>query len=274
MPKRTESLMTESLCHLILVVTTLLSGSVLAAPEATYLLLPGGNFVSHLALDGAQVSIRIVPFLMRMTLVTEADYQGFVQTHPAWQRDKISPLYATGPYLGTWQTPLTPGVNIDPRSPVTEISWFAARAYCASENARLPTWYEWEYAAAANRYHNDARNSSSRHATLLRDILNRTGQIASAIKQHPANFYGLYDMNTLVWEWVNDYAALFLNADARNPDQQNLLQLCGGSALAFNDRSDYPLMMRVAALSAMQPSDVSNNIGFRCVRDLPQENVP
>ena len=260
--------------YLVLAATALLSGPILAAAGATYRLLPGGNFVSHLALDSAQVPMRITPFFMRTTLVTEAEYLVFVQSHPAWRRDKVSPLYAAGAYLSSWQAPLALGIGVDPHSPVTNVSWFAARAFCANENARLPDWYEWEYAAAANQNQNDARNDSSRNETLLHDILNHTGHAAGAIKQHPANFYGLYDMNSLIWEWVDDYAALFLNADARNPDQQNLLQLCGGSALAFNDRSDYPLMMRVAALSAMQPSDVSDNIGFRCVRDLPQENTP
>ncbi len=274
MPKRTEPLMIERLCCLILTATALQASPIFAAPEAAYRLLPGGNFISHLALDGAQVPIRIAPFFMRTTLVTEAEYLVFVQSHPAWRRDRVSPLYAAGDYLSSWQTPLTLGIDIDPHSPVTNISWFAARAYCANENARLPTWYEWEYAAAADQHQSDTRNDSSRNAALLHDILNHTGSAASAVKQHPANFYGLYDMNPLIWEWVDDYAALFLNADARNPDQQNLLQLCGGSALAFNDRSDYPLMMRVAALSAMQPSDVSDNIGFRCARDLPQENTP
>jgi formylglycine-generating enzyme required for sulfatase activity len=35
--------------------------------------------------------------------------------------------------------------------PVTQVSWFAAQAYCEAQHARLPDWYEWELAAAEKR---------------------------------------------------------------------------------------------------------------------------
>ncbi len=236
-------------------------------PGPEYCVLPGGEFVSALSLDGARTPISIAPFAMRTTPVTQADFLAFVQAHPEWRRDRVSRLYAAGDYLHSWQDPLTLGEHIDPQQPVTEVSWFAARAYCASENAHLPDWYEWEYAAAADAPRSDARSDSLRNAQILQTLLRHTGQPPSPVGHTAANYYGLHDMNTSIWEWVNDYAALFVNADARDPDQQNLLSLCGGSALAFEDRSAYPLMMRVAALSAMNPSDVSGNIGFRCVRN-------
>ncbi len=138
----------------------------------------------------------------------------------------------------------------------------------------MPTWYQWEYTAAADATRIDARDDPSWSARILHALLARTGHAPGAVGKGTADLYGLHDMNTLVWEWVDDYAAMFVNADARDPDQANLLKLCGGSALAFENHAAYPLMMRVAALSAMKPVDVSGNIGFRCVRDVTRGETP
>ena len=40
---------------------------------------------------------------------------------------------------------------------MVQVSWFAASAYCEAQGARLPTWNEWEYAAAADETRRDAR---------------------------------------------------------------------------------------------------------------------
>ena len=50
------------------------------------------------------------------------------------------------------------GREARPDQPVTRVSWFAARAYCEAAGARLPTWYEWEFAAAADEHRPDARS--------------------------------------------------------------------------------------------------------------------
>ncbi len=245
-----------------------------AAASAEYRVVPGGTFVSALSLDGSGAPVKIAGFEMRPVPVSIGDYLVFIRAHPEWRRDRVSPLYADSGYLASWAGPLSAGPDVDLRQPVTEVSWFAARAFCAGENGRLPSWYQWEFAAAADDGRRDARDDPLRSERILHTLLARTGHAPGAAGAGRADIYGLYDMNALVWEWVDDYAAMFVNADARDPDRQNLLGFCGGAALAFDNRSAYALMMRVAALSAMGPADSSGNIGFRCVRDMQQGKQP
>ncbi len=230
-----------------------------------YRTLPGGRFSSELTVDGGQAEF-VPSFEMRRHLVTVSEYRRFVLAHPLWRRDRIPPLYASSGYLASWLSPTDPGPALDASSPVTEVSWFAARAYCAWERAGLPSWRQWEYAAASDRFRRDARGDPSRNARLLRLVSGRDGWRPGPVARGEADVYGLYDMNGLVWEWTDDYAALFVNADARDPARTNLLRLCGGAALAFKDRSRFPLIMRVGALSGMRPKDSSVGVGFRCAR--------
>ncbi|OOG38541.1 MULTISPECIES: formylglycine-generating enzyme family protein [unclassified Rhodanobacter] len=239
-----------------------------AATAADYVAIPAGRFVSALAIDGSASRIAIKPFTMRAEPVTNAEYLTFVSKYPQWQRGRVSPLFAGPQYLAAWQGPLILGAAAQ-QQPVTNVSWFAARAFCANEHARLPSWYEWEYVSAADGTHRDARQDQARNQTLLSAILASNGERPGVIGQHHANFYGLRDLNQLLWEWTGDYAAMFPNADSRVAGGGALLALCGGSALAFEDKNQYALMMRVAALTALKPADDAPRVGFRCVRDLP-----
>lgn len=242
-----------------------------AVAAADYVNIPGGVFGSALAVDGAAARIAIKPFAMRVEPVTNAEFLDFVRTHPEWRRGRVSPLFAGPQYLAAWQGPLTLGPDARPEQPVTGISWFAARAFCASEQARLPTWYEWEYVAATDATRRDARQDPARNQDILDAIQAATGNRPGRIGQRPADVWGVRDLNRLLWEWTGDYAAMFPNADARVPGAGPSLALCGGSALAFADKNQFALMMRVAALTALKPADDAPRVGFRCVRDLPGE---
>ena len=242
-----------------------------AASGADYVVIPAGNFVSALAVDGGASHMFMPAFEMRVEPVTQAEFLAFVSAHPQWQRGRISALFAGPRYLQAWQGPLALGASVQPQQPVTQISWFAARAFCTSDHARLPNWYEWEYVAAADATRRDARGDSNRNQALLTAILASSGSRPGEIGQHRANIYGVRDINRLLWEWTGDYAAMFPNPDSRIPGVEALLALCGGSALAFADKSQYGLMMRVAALTALKPADNAPRVGFRCVRDLSGE---
>ena len=243
-----------------------------AAMAADYVPIAGGSFDSALAVDGQAAHLQIHRFFMRSEPVTNGEFLDFVRVHSEWRRGSVSPLLAGVDYLSQWQRALQLGGTISADQPVTHVSWFAARAYCASEQARLPTWYEWEYVAAADASRRDARYDPLRNQAMLSAIQQQTGELPGPIGKRPANVYGVRDMNRLLWEWTGDYAAMFPNADARLPGSTASLALCGGSALAFADKNQYALMMRVAALTALQPAETASRVGFRCARDN-QENA-
>src|SRR6185312_15244144 len=87
----------------------------------------------------------------------QCEYLAFVREHPQWRRDKVAGILADARYLTQWAGADELGEQALPRQPVTRVSWFAAQAYCESEGARLPSWYEWEFAAAADASRRDAR---------------------------------------------------------------------------------------------------------------------
>ena len=263
--------MLRALLGLLMLLSALLPRPAAAdAAAPRFVIVPGGVFVSSL-LDGTRtVTVRMTPFAMLDEPVTEAQFAAFLRAHPEWQRGRIAPLLAGPNYLAGWLTPTDPGDAQAARRPVTAVSWFAARAYCDSLHAGLPSWYQWEYAAAASSSQRDARADMARRNAILAALMRATGQRPGLIGRHPANVYGLHDLNRLVWEWVSDYGALFpdVNGDVGSAGSGSVLRLCGGAALAFRDPSDYALAERVAALSMLAPLDSSPFVGFRCVRNL------
>jgi formylglycine-generating enzyme required for sulfatase activity len=154
-------------------------------------------------------------------------------------------------------------------APVTQVSWHAAQAFCASEQARLPRWYEWEFAAAADEQRADARQDPQWLARILGWYSRPANQPPQAIGLQAANYYGIQDLHGLTWEWVEDFNGLFVSADSRTQDEQKQLEFCGGSALSLGDKSNYAVLIRLALLAAMEANQGGNYLGFRCVREQP-----
>lgn len=233
-----------------------------------YVQVPGGSFRSAMLVDGhARRTVAVPAFRMRSELVTRQEFLAFAMRTPRWQRGRVPAVFAAPGYLSDSNNALALDAGHDPAQPAVWISWFAARAYCASEGARLPHWIEWEYAAAADATRRDARADASWLARKLARLTAGFGDASAAPYHEAPDVYGLRDMHVLVAEWVDDYAAMFIGADTRNPGDTSLLRLCGGAAAAFAEHADYALMMRVATLAALKPADSSANVGFRCVKD-------
>jgi formylglycine-generating enzyme required for sulfatase activity len=253
-----------------LVVAIALAACAAAAQAAEYVPLPGGRFESVLpqgSVPTASTPVDIAPFAMRATPVTAAEYAAFVAAHPQWQRGRAASVLADARYLSKWATPLQPGAAVPANSPVTDVSWFAAGAFCEAEGARLPTWLEWEYAAAADATRTDARRDPAWQQRILSWYEQPSPAVLPAVGG-AANAYGVRDLHGVVWEWVEDFNALFIAGDSRTQGDPDKLKFCGAGALNIIDRDSYAVLMRIALLSSLNAADSTSTLGFRCVRPL------
>ena len=237
----------------------------LPATAADYVALPGGSFTSVLPADGKAAAAQVAPFRLRTELVTNAEFLAFVETHPSWRRDQVARILADARYLTQWAAADALGDEALPGQPVTRVSWFAAQAYCESEQARLPSWYEWEYAAAADATRRDARADPAWRESILGWYSRPSSKALPDIGGAP-NVYGVRDLNNLVWEWVDDFNALMVASDSRDQGDPDLLKFCGAGALSMQQKENYAVLMRIAMLSALKAADTTNNMGFRCAK--------
>ena len=236
------------------------------ADAAEYASLPGGVFASVLPADANSADVKVAAFRLRREPVTNAEFLAFVRAHADWRRDRTASVFAEPRYLAHWAAADALGADAKPDQPVTQVSWFAAQAFCASEGARLPSWSEWEFAAAADTTRADARSDPAWRAAILNwyakpstQPLANTGGIA--------NLYGVRNLHGLVWEWVDDFNALLVASDSRDQNDPDRLRFCGAGALNLRDRDNYAVLMRIAMLSSLKAANTTINLGFRCAKD-------
>jgi formylglycine-generating enzyme required for sulfatase activity len=248
-------------------IVLLAAGAAPAAERAAdWVDVPAGRFASVLALGQAGAESRIEGFTLMRQPVTNAQFLAFVRAHPEWQRGQAPAVFADAQYLSHWAQALDIG-DAGANAPVTRVSWFAASAYCEAQGARLPTWLEWEYVAAADETRLDARSDPAWRERILGWYSRSGGGALADAGQTPANAYGAQDMHGLVWEWIEDFNALMISADNRDQGDPDLMRFCGAGALSANDRDNYAILMRTAMLSALRADATTRNLGFRCARD-------
>lgn len=211
----------------------------------------------------AEAEVPVTAFRLDRTPVTNAQYLAFVKAHPEWRKDRAKPLVVDENYLAHWASADSLG-TARPNGPVVRVSWFAARAYCATRGGRLPLEREWELAAAASATEKDASRDRAFQARLLAWYT----QLAPAVLPDvggPRNAWGARDMHGLVWEWIEDFSAALVDADSRKPDRN---VFCGGAGATSRDASAYATFMRIALRSSLDARSTTAVLGFRCAYDL------
>jgi formylglycine-generating enzyme required for sulfatase activity len=225
--------------------------------------VPGTTFETILPPAPGVKSVTVQAFEVDRTPVTNAEFAAFVVANPRWRRDRVARVFADNGYLRHWSSATSPAPGTA-RQPVTQVSWFAAKAYCESRAARLPTWHEWEWVAAASATTRDARKDPAWRQEILDWYARPAGATLPDVGANAPNVYGIRDVHGLVWEWVLDLGSMMVSADNREQGDPDLAKFCGSGALSLEQKDNYAMLMRIATLSSMKATYTSNSMGFRC----------
>jgi len=236
-----------------------------AAAGNGWVQVPGGSFESAIDFEDVD-TLRVAPFELQRRPVTNAEFLAFVQARPEWRRDRVASVLADGRYLQHWPEATALESDAQGRQPVVNVSWFAAQAYCEAQGARLPTWAEWEYVAAADETRRDARRDPAWRERILAWYSEPTRKVLPRAGLRAPNAYGVQDIHGLVWEWTEDFSSLLMDPESRNQGDPGKAKFCGAGALSIDDRDNYAVLMRVAMLSSLAANDTTTSMGFRCAR--------
>ncbi|MGH1432955.1 MAG: formylglycine-generating enzyme family protein [Lewinella sp.] len=229
--------------------------------------ITGGDFVPLYGSDAASVSV--ADFMLDVYPVTNEQYLSFVEKFSKWQRSKVIRLFADGNYLIKWQNDLAFNPESLPDAPITNVSWYAAKAYCECQGKRLPTMDEWEYAAMASATEPNAQGDSLFNQLIIegyetpRTYKNKVG---STFK----NYWGIYDLHGLVWEWTSDFNSVLISGESRKDVDTDNNLFCAGGSVNASDLMDYAAFMRYALRGSIKANYCIQTLGFRCAKNLKE----
>lgn len=246
----------------------------------------GGILHTELPYTKNKVDYKINPFLIDKNVVTVAEFDAFIKaTHYVTEAEKFGNAGVFDFATGKWD--LIDGANFHfplgkdkeaakPDHPATQVSWNDALAYAHWKGKRLPTQWEWEYAArngsttttsytwGDNLIENGKYKANTWQGSFpFNNTVDDGFQSTSPVGYFGANSLGLTDMGGNVWQWCSDDIAPTAEEAASDPATRKVLR--GGSYLCD------PLVchgFKVNGRSACTPETALAHIGFRCVKDI------
>ena len=214
-------------------------------------LVPASTYRSFFKRDGKAAETPVLPFLVDRLPVTRAAFAAFVRENPAWRRSRVKRILAEQAYLGDFHSDTDEGAQAN--APVTFVSWFAARAFCACRGKRLPTLAEWEVAASPRSPPGGVAPSPGRNGRLSFAM----GRASSEPGDAEFGF---------VWEWTEDFDGAPVSSRTSDAADSNLF--CGAGVRAA-DAADYGGFLRYSFRSSLRAPYALKNLGFRCAKDAP-----
>ena len=252
-----------------LLIVLLVFQSVVFAQSEGMVFIEGSRYIPLYGRDSTVVEVK--DFEMDIYPVTNSEYMDFVTKYPKWQKSKALKLFTDKSYLANWKNDLEFKDSEHPNSPVTYVSWFAAKDYCECQGKRLPTVDEWEYVAMADQTTKDARVKPSYNEQILA-WYEAPRSNENLIGQNPKNVWGVHDLHGLVWEWTMDFNSVLITGESRKDVDKDSNLFCGSAAVNATDLMNYAAFMRYAIRGSLKAKYSMKNLGFRCVKDTNKIN--
>jgi formylglycine-generating enzyme required for sulfatase activity len=242
-----------------------------------------GTFQKLFDMEGAELfepeipkhEVTVATFLLDKYLVTNAQFDLFLDASPVWRPGRIPAELHNGNYLRHWEAEKAP-VKLA-HHPVVNVSWYAAVAYCQWKAKRLPTEGEWEHAARGGMNGPFPWGSQPVDKTLA-NFAGSGINTTTAVGTYPANGYGLFDMAGNVWEYLADEYRPYWAGAQSNP-------VAGGEYFSRGDEFLRVKTRRVirggsyggAAINlwveyrdSHPPEGAKPFVGFRCAKSVSE----
>lgn len=254
------------------------------------ILVPSGKLTLY-DMDDAPITIHVKSFLLDSTEVTVKAFAAFVHDHQyitdaekfgnasvfdmatrEWSLvDSASWIYPKG--KASERKALS---NDD--DPVTQISWYDARAYCEAQGKRLPHELEWEHAARNGHddpwlysWGNDWSQGDTIYGNVWQGIFpfsfaNADGyESVAPVGSFRSSPLGFKDLSGNVWEWCENWRFNYDQLRNSHFIESNEKVIRGGSFLCS---PNYCHGYRVGARQFTTPESSLFHVGCRCAKDV------
>lgn len=233
-------------------------------------LIPDGSYSPLYRSSIETEPIEVNAFWIDTHPVTNGEFLEFVTANPIWRRSQIKPIFADESYLRHWSGDLDLGPHGETINdlPVINVSWFAARAYARWRGKRLPTVSEWELVGLASESKADGREEEGYYSRILEWYGRPNLPFHKWKPETFRNFYGVYGMHGLVWEWVDDFNTALVTGESRGDSELERNLFCGSGSVNSSNFRDYAAFMRFGFRSSLSADYAIPNLGFRCTKDV------
>lgn len=229
--------------------------------------IPDGSYAPLFTSNAGFQRIPVKSYLLDRYAVTNRQYSLFTRQHPKWDRKNIKAVFSDSNYL---KHLVSDEMGDVADSPVTNVSWFSARAYCKSLGKRLPSLDEWEYAARASDTDIDGSDDPKYRQKILEWYSRPATARLPNVRDTEANYWGVHGMHGVVWELVNDFNTALVTGESRGDSQLEQQLFCGAGAVSSADPGDYAAFMRYALRSSYRATYTMESLGFRCAKDVSE----
>ena len=234
--------------------------------------------------EGPRHRALVIPFALANRPVSNAEFLEFI-ADDCYSRPEFwlslgwmtvneqrwrAPLYWIERDGEWWNFTLSGLRQIDPTEPVTHISYFEADAYARWAGARLPTEFEWEYAAAALPLDGNFVENETFHPSV--PVPGRTGSRSDGdgLPSGATAAGTLYQMFGDVWEWTRSSYAPYpgYRAEPGALGEYNGKFMCNQYVLRGGSCATSRTHIRKTYRNFFQPEKRWQFTGVRLARDL------